>query len=110
MLPDHIGSPEIGNGSTTVRHQIAATLLGASAERVISIQSDTDRTGYDTGTFASTVTTVAGKAVYQAAESLRDRILDFAAGYCGALRDKCRMEPDAVVCAGATQADTSIAL
>ncbi len=96
-----IGSPEFGNGSTTVRHQIAATVLGTSPECVISIQSDTDRTGYDTGPFASTGTTVAGKAVYQAAESLRDRILDFAAGHCGTLRDKCRLEPEAVVCDGA---------
>ncbi|MGO9516803.1 MAG: molybdopterin-dependent oxidoreductase [Candidatus Korobacteraceae bacterium] len=96
-----IGSPEIGNGSTTVRHQIVATVLGTSAERVISIQSDTDRTGYDTGPFGSTGTTVAAKAVHAAAESLRDRVLDFAAGHSGTDRDKCRLEPDAVVCDGA---------
>jgi CO/xanthine dehydrogenase Mo-binding subunit len=96
-----IGSPEIGNGSTTVRHQIVATVLGTSGERVISIQSDTDRTGYDSGPFAQTGTTVAAKAVHAAAESLRDRILDFAAGHSGTDRDKCRLEPDAVVCDGA---------
>jgi putative selenate reductase molybdopterin-binding subunit len=92
-----IGSPEFGNGSTTVRHQIAATILGTSPTRITSIQSDTDRTGYDTGPFGSTGTTVAGKAVHEAAESLRDRILDFAAGHSGARRDTCRLEPDAVV-------------
>jgi CO/xanthine dehydrogenase Mo-binding subunit len=95
-----IGSPEFGNGSTTVRHQIVATVLGSSPERVISIQSDTDRTGYDTGPFGSTGTTVAAKAVHEAAQSLRDRILDFAAGHYGAARDKCRLEPNAVMCAG----------
>ena len=95
-----IGSPEFGNGSTTVRQQIVATVLGTSPACVISIQSDTDRTGYDTGPFGSTGTTVAGKAVHQAAESLRERILDFAARHCGASRDKCRLEPDAVVCDG----------
>ncbi|MFH0823971.1 MAG: molybdopterin cofactor-binding domain-containing protein, partial [Pseudomonadota bacterium] len=96
-----VGSPEFGNGSTTVRHQIAATVLGTSPTNVISIQSDTDRTGYDTGPFGSTGTTVAGKAVHEAAKSLRDRILDFAAVHSGVGRDKCRLEPDAVICDGA---------
>ena len=95
-----IGSPEFGNGSTTVRHQIIATILGASPESVFSIQADTDRTGYDTGPFGSAGTTVAGKAVHQAAEALREQILDFAARHCGATRDKCRLESDAVVCDG----------
>ena len=53
------------------------------------------------GRSASTGTTVAGKAVHAAAESLRDRVLDFAAGHSGTDRDKCRLEPDAVVCDGA---------
>jgi len=95
-----IGSPEFGNGSTTVRHQIIATILGTSPESVFSIQADTDRTGYDTGPFGSAGTTVAGKAVHQAAEALRERILDFAARHCGTSRDKCRLESDAVVCDG----------
>ena len=38
-----IGSPEFGNGSTTVRHQLAATILGTSLDRVVSISADTDR-------------------------------------------------------------------
>jgi putative selenate reductase molybdopterin-binding subunit len=96
-----IGSPEFGNGSTTVRHQIVATILGASPDRVFSIQSDTDRTGYDTGPFASTGTSVAGKAVQAAAEALRDRILEFAARHCGMSPDKCRLGPDSVICDGA---------
>jgi len=96
-----IGSPEFGNGSTTVRSQITAAVLGATPDCVISIQSDTDRTGYDTGPFGSTGTMVAAKAVHLAAECLRDRILDFAARHCGASRDKCRLELDAVVCDGA---------
>jgi len=95
-----IGSPEFGNGSTTVRSQVVATVLGTFPSHVISIQSDTDRTGYDTGPFGSTGTTVAAKAVHLAAESLRERILNFAARYCGASRDKCRLESDAVVCDG----------
>ena len=95
-----IGSPEIGNGSTTVRHQIVATILGTSLSRVVSIQADTDRTGYDTGPFGSAGTSVAAKAVQQAAEALRERIFDFAARHCGAGRDQCFMEADAVNCGG----------
>jgi CO/xanthine dehydrogenase Mo-binding subunit/aerobic-type carbon monoxide dehydrogenase small subunit (CoxS/CutS family) len=93
-----IGSPEFGNGSTTVRSQIVATVLGTSVDNIRLIQSDTDHTGYDTGSFASTGTSVAAKAVHQAAEVLRERILDFAARHCGLARAECRLESDAVVC------------
>jgi CO/xanthine dehydrogenase Mo-binding subunit/aerobic-type carbon monoxide dehydrogenase small subunit (CoxS/CutS family) len=96
-----IGSPEFGNGSTTVRHQVVATVLGTSLSRVHSLQADTDRTGYDTGPFGSAGTSVAALAVQQAAEALRERILAFAARQSGAGRDQCRLEEDAVICAGA---------
>ena len=43
------------------------------------INADTDRTPYDTGTFASTGTVVAGQAVGLAAAALRTNILEFAA-------------------------------
>jgi CO/xanthine dehydrogenase Mo-binding subunit len=95
-----IGSPEIGNGSMTVRHQIVATVLGTSLSRVSSIQADTDRTGYDTGPFASAGTSVAAKAAHMAAEALRDHMLSFAARVSGANGEQCRLETDAVVCNG----------
>ncbi len=95
-----IGSPEIGNGSTTVRHQIVATVLGTTLDRVTSIQSDTDRTGYDTGPFASAGTTVAARASQMAAEALRDNILNYASRLSGTLRGQCRLEADAVVADG----------
>ena len=66
------GTAEFGNGTTTQHIQIAATTLGTTASRFHIIQSDTDRTGYDTGAFASTGTFVAGKAVALAAEALRE--------------------------------------
>ena len=95
-----IGSPEFGNGSTTVRQQIIATVLDTYHDRVHETQADTDRTGYDTGPFGSAGTVVAGKAVEQAAEALRDRILDFAARYCDQPRDACRLEAEAITCNG----------
>ncbi len=95
-----IGSPEFGNGSNTVRHQIIATVLGTVPARVHSIQADTDRTGYDTGPFGSAGTSVAAKAVQQAAEALRERILDFAGRFAGMIREQCKLEMGAVTCAG----------
>ena len=44
-----IGTAEFGNGTTTQHAQIAATTLGTTVSRVHIVQSDTDRTGYDTG-------------------------------------------------------------
>jgi CO/xanthine dehydrogenase Mo-binding subunit len=66
-----IGTCEFGNGTTTVHGQVVASLLETTASRVRLVQSDTDRTGYDTGAFASTGTSVAVNAVRHAAEALR---------------------------------------
>ena len=103
LLPDgtyHLacGSSEMGNGITTAHKQIAASIVGVRARDVDIINADTDRTPYDTGTFASTGTVVAGKAVHITAEAMRDDILDFAARHTGVDRDKCRLDNDAVVC------------
>ena len=95
-----IGAPEFGNGSTTVRQQIIATILGTLPSRVTSTQSDTDRTGYDTGPFGSAGLVVAGKAVQYASEELRDRMLDLAAKLSGKDREKCHMALDHVNCDG----------
>ncbi len=95
-----IGTAEFGNGTTTMHGQVVASLLGTTMSRVRIVQSDTDRTGYDTGAFASTGTTVAANAVRLASEALRDRILDFASAHAGASRASCRLDDDAVSCNG----------
>lgn len=103
-----IGSPEFGNGSTTVRQQIIATVLASLPSRIRCTQADTDCTGYDTGPFGSAGMVVAGKAVEYAAEALRDRILDFTAELRGTDRTKCRMALDAVFCDGTSVPLTEI--
>jgi putative selenate reductase molybdopterin-binding subunit len=95
-----VGTAEFGNDTSTVHGQIVASLLETTAARVRLVQSDTDRTGYDTGAFASTGTTVAANAVRLAAEALRERILDFASEHSGASREECRLDDDAVRCNG----------
>ena len=84
LLPDGsyhlaVGSTEMGNGSTTSHRQIAASVLNTRADKIDIINADTDKTPYDTGTFASTGTVVAGQAVEKTALALRDKILDYAA-------------------------------
>ena len=74
-----VGSTEMGNGSVTAHMQIAASHLGARVADIDIINADTDRTPYDTGTFASTGTVVAGQAVGLAAAALKANILEFAA-------------------------------
>ncbi len=88
LLPDGtyhvaVGSTEMGNGSVTSHRQIAASVLGSRADSIRIINADTDLTPYDTGTFASTGTVVAGKAVDLAANALRDNIIDFASRHTG---------------------------
>jgi putative selenate reductase molybdopterin-binding subunit len=92
------GSTEMGNGITTAHKQIAAAVLGTRASDIDIINADTDRTPYDTGTFASTGTVVGGKAVNETAEAMRDDILAFAARHTGAPKDQCRLDNDAVIC------------
>jgi CO/xanthine dehydrogenase Mo-binding subunit len=88
LLPDGrfhlaVGSTEIGNGSVTSHCQIAASVLGGRMADIQIINADTDRTPYDTGTFASTGTVVAGQAVALTATALRENILEYAAELTG---------------------------
>jgi len=93
-----VGSCEMGNGIATAHQQIAASIVGVRARDIHVVIADTDRTPYDTGTFASTGTVVAGKAVHLTAEAMREDILDFASRHTGADRANCRLDNDAVIC------------
>jgi len=93
-----VGSTEMGNGSVTSHRQIAAEVLGTRAGRVDIVNADTDLTPYDTGTFASTGTVVAGQAVALTAAALRDNILDYASRHMEAPLAECRLADDDVIC------------
>jgi putative selenate reductase molybdopterin-binding subunit len=93
-----VGTVEFGEGTSTAHVQLAATQLGTTPSRIRLVQSDTDRTGFDTGAFASAGLFVAGNAVLKGATALRDRILAFAASHTGADIDDCTMDDDGVVC------------
>ena len=107
LLPDGtyhlaVGSTEMGNGSATSHRQIAASILGTRADRIALINGDTDLTPYDTGTFASTGTVVAGQAVALTATALRKNIFEYAARHFGCDVSQCRLQDNTIVCAGQT--------
>src|SRR5262249_58172661 len=73
-------------------------VVGGGDGEVDISNTDTDRTPYDTGTFASTGTVVAGKAVLATAEAMKADILDFAARFTKTPLEQCRLDKDAVIC------------
>ncbi len=94
-----VGSTEMGNGSTTSHCQLAASVLNTRAASIAIVNGDTDKTPYDTGTFASTGTVVAGQAVEKTATALRDKILSYASRYAGCDVSECRLQDDVIICA-----------
>ena len=78
-----VGTSEFGNGTTTVHTQIVATTMSTDPSRIRLTHGDTDSAEYDTGAFASAGTTVAGKAVYGAAQRLRRLLLAAASAIIG---------------------------
>jgi putative selenate reductase molybdopterin-binding subunit len=95
-----IGSAEFGNGTLTVHRQIAATVLGCLVERVLVTNADTDKSGHDTGTFASTGLVIGGAAVQKAATVLRDQLRRLASLYTGTPVKRCILGDGAVDCDG----------
>ncbi|MEU8681801.1 molybdopterin-dependent oxidoreductase [Streptomyces sp. NPDC048611] len=93
-----VGTVEFGEGTSTAHVQLAAQQLGTTPARIRLVQSDTDRTGFDTGAFASAGLFVAGNAVLRAAGAVRDRILEFAAAHTGVHLVLCSMDDEGVVC------------
>lgn len=87
-----IGATDLGTGSDTILGQIAAEVLGVDPSAVHVYSSDTDRTPFDVGAYASSTTYVSGGAVVKAAEKVRDRLLYHAAGILGE-------GPEGLVCA-----------
>ncbi|MGW2910122.1 molybdopterin-dependent oxidoreductase [Streptomyces asoensis] len=93
-----VGTVEFGEGTSTAHVQIAAGQLGTTPSRIRLVQSDTDRTGFDTGAFASAGLFVSGNAVLRAADAVRDRVLEYAAAYTGVHLVLCSLDDEEVVC------------
>ncbi len=72
------GAVDIGQGSSTALTQICAAALGLSPEQVRCVEADTDASPYNSGTNASRVTYMVGRAIGEAAEVVRNKILEHA--------------------------------
>jgi CO/xanthine dehydrogenase Mo-binding subunit len=88
----HCGSIEIGQGITTAMAAVAAEILNAPLERVRYMPVNTDSTPFDQGTNASSGISVMGRAVAQAAQSVRDQVLAYAAGRLGCRPDELALD------------------
>ncbi len=75
----NIGATDIGTGSDTVLSQIAAEALCVPLAKIIPFSSDTDRTPFDVGAYASSTTYLSGRAVKKCALKVKDQILKVAA-------------------------------
>lgn len=74
-----MGAVEIGQGADTVFQQMASEVLGISEDKIHMISTqDTDITPFDTGAYASRQCYVSGKALKKTAETLKDKILEYA--------------------------------
>ncbi|MBU1071796.1 molybdopterin-dependent oxidoreductase, partial [bacterium] len=78
-----IGATDLGTGSDTVLAQIAAETLGVDSNRIIVYSSDTDRTPFDTGAYASSTTYVSGHAVRETALKMRAALVEAGARSLG---------------------------
>ena len=74
-----LGSVEIGQGSNTILAQIAAEELGLNYEQINVVSADKSNTLFCMGTFASRVTYIAGNAVIEAAEEVKQILFRLAA-------------------------------
>ena len=74
------------------------SVLNTTIDNLRMRQSDTDEATFDTGAFGSTGTSVTGKALVDAAERLRDAILEVASSVSGVPVAACSLRPTGVLC------------
>ena len=70
------GASDLGQGSNSAMAQIAAESVGVKLEDVEVVSADTDKTLFDMGTYACSVTYVTGNAVERAASELKRKIIE----------------------------------
>ncbi len=79
----HCLAAEIGQGSDTMLAQCVAEPLGVKLDRIHVFSSDTDADPIDIGSYSSRVTFMAGNAARQAAEKIREKLVNAAEAITG---------------------------
>src|SRR5215813_2360 len=87
-----VSTVEMGQGARTVMAQIAAEVLAVPLDRVTVLAPDTSITPYDQTTSSSRSTTMAGRAVQEAAEDVVQQLFAIALRRLGAPRRGLRVE------------------
>ncbi|MGP1386654.1 MAG: molybdopterin-dependent oxidoreductase [Thainema sp.] len=72
------GAVDVGTGSDTTLRQVAAEVLNTTVAQIDLIASDTHRTPFDAGSYASATLYISGQAVKKAAEKLLSHLLQSA--------------------------------
>jgi CO/xanthine dehydrogenase Mo-binding subunit len=83
---------ELGQGAHTALTSMAAEVLNCEAGRVTFAAISTGSTPWEQGTFASSGTTIMGRAVVAAAAQLKEKVLAFAAEDLGCSPDQLILE------------------
>ncbi len=73
------GAAEIGQGSSTILSQCVAEVMGLDLSRIRIVASDSEVTPKDNGSYSSRVTFMVGNAAIEAAENLKQVLVDAAA-------------------------------
>jgi carbon-monoxide dehydrogenase large subunit len=94
----HVSSSitEQGQGTNAILAQIAAGVFGVDLDRVKVTTGDTATTPYGGGTWASRGAGIGGEAMLQAAQALKDQVLDVAAVMLQTSTDKLDIRRGAV--------------
>lgn len=95
-----VGVPDVGPGIHTVVQQIVSEVLEVDRERVTVRVEDTDRSPYDSGTGGSKSTNSVGRAGYQAASEIKEKIISLAAARIGCRPDEIKAEKGRYVAPG----------
>ena len=93
-----IGAADMGTGCDTVLAQIAAEVLECDVDNIAVLGADTDASPYDSGSYASSTTYLTGKATYDAAMKLREKIIELGAEMIGEDKEKCEFDGSKVFC------------
>ena len=78
-----IGAADMGTGCDTTLAQIAAEVLECPLDNITTLSADTDWSPYDSGSYASSTTSVTGKATEKCARELRGKICALGAKLLG---------------------------
>lgn len=93
-----VGATDLGTGSDTILAQIAAETLCCDTADVIVYSSDTDLTPFDVGAYASSTTYLSGGAVINAAQKLKNSIIEVAAEMLGSSIENISVEDARATC------------